>query len=245
MIKIDDLDFKLPNGQTIIKDLSCHIQPQDFIVLLGGNGSGKSTLIKCLNRYNLPSKGTITFDDVNIHKLGASVFAKKVITLTQFVRESLFFDLTIAENAYVIETAYDSELRKQRNKKLFREKLKSYLLHFNPTLANNLDEPLYNLSGGEQQILAFALYLQHQPEILLLDEHTSALDPKTADKVMKFTADIIKEKKLTCIMATHNLDFALEYGNRVIALNEGKIVYDSVGTDKASINRSTLLEKCY
>jgi putative ABC transport system ATP-binding protein len=123
--------------------------------------------------------------------------------------------------------------------------LQAYLRGFNAKLGDALKSPLYNLSGGEQQILAFALYLCHQPELLLLDEHTSALDPKTAAKIMQFTANIIKEKKLTCIMTTHNLDFAVEYGNRVIALNEGNIVFDSQDNESQKIDRQLLLEKCY
>ena len=101
------------------------------------------------------------------------------------------------------------------------------------------------MSGGEQQILAFALYLQHQPQVLLLDEHTSALDPKTAAKVMAFTAKTIAEKKLTCVMTTHNLDFALEYGNRVIALNQGELVYDQLKNTDEPIDRNFLLTQCY
>lgn len=245
MIDIKNLNFKLPNGLTILKDINCTIAPQDFIILLGGNGSGKSSLLKCLDRHYIPSKGTIHFNGKNIKKYNDNEFAISVITLTQFVRESLFFDLTIEENALQIALAYDPYLRKHFKKKVFLQALRDYLAHFNHKLADSLKEPLYNLSGGEQQILAFALYLKHQPKLLLLDEHTSALDPKTAKKVMQFTADIIKEKQLTCIMATHNLDFATEYGNRVMALNEGQLVYDSHGGPKSDLDRKFLLEKCY
>ena len=245
MIDVKNLNFSLPNGLHILKDINCAIAPQDFIVLLGGNGSGKSSLIKCLNRHYIPSKGTIHFNGKNIKKYNDNEFAISVITLTQFVRESLFFDLTIEENALQIALAYDPYLRKNFKKKAFLQELRDYLAHFNRKLADSLKEPLYNLSGGEQQILAFALYLKHQPKLLLLDEHTSALDPKTANKVMKFTAEIIKEKQLTCIMTTHNLDFATEYGNRVMALNEGRLVYDSKGQDKSDLDRKFLLEKCY
>lgn len=245
MIKINDLQFNLPNGLTILKDINCTIHPQDFVILLGSNGSGKSSLIKCLNRHYLPSQGSIELDGKDIKQYSDSEFALSVSTLTQFVRESLFFDLTIEENALQIALAYDPYLRKHFKKKSFLQELRDYLAHFNHKLATSLKEPLYNLSGGEQQILAFALYLKHQPKLLLLDEHTSALDPKTAAKVMQFTADIVKAKQLTCIMTTHNLDFAADYGNRVMALSEGQLVYDSLGEPKTTLDRHFLLEKCY
>ena len=242
MININNVSFKLPQGLSIIKDISCSINKHDFVVLLGSNGSGKSTLIKLLNRTYRPSSGEINLNKENINKFSDNVYAKKVITLTQFVRESLFFDLTIEENALMIETAYTPQ---QFSRPKFCERLKAYLLTFNAKLGSSLKSPLYNLSGGEQQILAFALYLRHQPELLLLDEHTSALDPKTAAKIMQFTADIIKKKKLTCVMTTHNLDFATQYGNRVIALNEGQIVFENKNNNEQPISRQLLLEKCY
>lgn len=245
MIELSNINFNLPNGTQIINKMNCTIKQHDFVVLLGGNGSGKSTLIKLINRLYIPTKGTIKFEGKNIKKYSDSEYAISIITLTQFVRDSLFFDLTIRENALMIALSYDPELRRHFKKKHFIAELKQYLAHFNSKLVRGLDEPLYNLSGGEQQILAFALYLKHQPKLLLLDEHTSALDPKTADKVMQFTDKIIKEKQLTCIMTTHNLDFATQYGNRVMALNEGKIVYDSSLQPNQPIDRNSLLEKCY
>jgi putative ABC transport system ATP-binding protein len=245
MIDIKNIKFNLPNGLKIIKGIDFHVKSGDFIVLLGGNGSGKSTLIKLINRHYLPTEGAVKIDGKNINKYSRSEYEISVITLTQFVRDSLFFDLTIAENAIMVETAYNPMLRKNFKKKIFLAELKIYLGNFNDKLATALNEPLYNLSGGEQQILAFALYLKHQPKLLLLDEHTSALDPKTAAKVMDFTNKIIQEKKLTCIMTTHNLDFALEYGNRVMALNAGRVVYDSEVTPEGRGERAFLLEKCY
>ena len=112
--------------------------------MLGSNGSGKSTLIKLLNRTYRPSSGEINLNKENINKFSDNVYAKKVITLTQFVRESLFFDLTIEENALMIETAYTPQ---QFSRPKFCERLKAYLLTFNAKLGSSLKSPLYNLSG--------------------------------------------------------------------------------------------------
>jgi putative tryptophan/tyrosine transport system ATP-binding protein len=238
LIDIKNLQFTLPHGMTLIDNVSFNVNPHDFIVLLGSNGSGKSTLIKLLNRAYPISGGEILFDDRSVKSISHQAFSKKVITLTQFVKDSLFFDLTIAENGKLIEESYHSHSLASR------QNLKTYLKGFNPKLAKALHTPINNLSGGEQQILAFALYLCHQPDLLLLDEHTSALDPKIADMVMAFTAKVIREKKLTCIMTTHNLEFALAYGNRVLALNHGKLVFEC-DKSQQTIDKNLLLEKCY
>ena len=245
MIKVSNVNFTLPSGTTLINDVSFEIAAHDFVVLLGSNGSGKSTIIKMLNRQYVPTSGKILLDNKNIESISHQQFSEDVITLTQFVRDSLFFDLTIAENAILIEESYYKNHKQRFNKKQFSADLKGHLSGFNTKLATSLNTPLFNLSGGEQQILAFALYLRHQPKLLLLDEHTSALDPKTGQAIMDFTAKIIRDKKLTCIMTTHNLDYALNYGNRLLAINNGQIVFSSAGADKKNMLKEVLLEKCY
>jgi putative ABC transport system ATP-binding protein len=244
MIKASNVSFTLPSGTTLINDVSFDIATHDFVVLLGNNGSGKSTIIKMLNRQYTPTSGKILVDNKDIGHISHQQFSEDVITLTQFVRDSLFFDLTIAENAILIEESYYKNHKQRFNKKQFLIDLKEYLSGFNTKLATSLNTPLFNLSGGEQQILAFALYLRHQPKLLLLDEHTSALDPKTGQAIMDFTAKIIREKKLTCIMTTHNLDYALHYGNRLLAINNGQIVFSSTKSQE-TITKEMLLEKCY
>ena len=244
MIKASNVNFTLPSGTTLINDVSFEVAAHDFVVLLGSNGSGKSTIIKMLNRQYVPTSGNILLNNKNIESISHQQFSEDVITLTQFVRDSLFFDLTIAENAILIEESYYKNHKQRFSKHQFIKSLGEYLSGFNTKLASALNTPLFNLSGGEQQILAFALYLRHQPKLLLLDEHTSALDPKTGQAIMDFTAKIIREKKLTCIMTTHNLDYALHYGNRLLAINNGQIVFRS---DKKHelVNKELLLEKCY
>lgn len=245
MIKVSNVNFTLPSGTTLINDVSFEIAAHDFVVLLGSNGSGKSTIIKMLNRQYVPTAGKIVLDNKNLESISHQQFSEEVITLTQFVRDSLFFDLTIAENAILIEESYYKNHKQRFNKKKFLNNLQEYLYSFNSKLATSLNTPLFNLSGGEQQILAFALYLRHQPKLLLLDEHTSALDPKTGQAIMNFTARIIRDKKLTCIMTTHNLDYALNYGNRLLAINNGQIVFSAANEEKGKITKEILLEKCY
>jgi putative ABC transport system ATP-binding protein len=245
LIQFSHVDFTLPNGTNIVNEISFEIKPLDFLILLGSNGSGKSSLIKLMNREYTPSGGEILLEGSPIQKISHQKLSSQVITLTQFVRDSLFLDLTVEENALLIEESYCQLSEQIFSKASFKKSLSHYLKPFNEKLSHSLYTPLSRLSGGEQQILAFALYLKHPPKLLLLDEHTSALDPKTGKMIMEFTHKIIQEKHLTCVMTTHNLDYALEYGNRLLAINHGKIVYDGNFEDKKAMTREKLLEKCY
>lgn len=228
--------------KTIIQDFSANIYPGDFIVLLGGNGSGKSSLLKLINRTYHHSSGTILLADKPIEQYKNTELRHKLITLTQFTTDSIFADLTLEENALLIESAlYQNDL----NQKTFLAELPTYLTTFHPTLYKSLKTQMKNLSGGEQQIAIFALYLRHQPDVLLLDEHTSALDPKKADYVMAFTQKMITEKKITCLMTTHALMYALKYGNRVMAIREGELIFDANAEKKAALTIEDLHQYCY
>jgi putative ABC transport system ATP-binding protein len=242
MLHVDHVEFCLPNGQVILKDINFTVNQGEFVLLLGSNGSGKSSLIRCINREYRITKGDIQFDHRSIHKINSKSYAQQVITLTQFVKDSLFFDLSIVENARLLDDCYG--FTEQHSSLPYREQLTQLLDQYHPTLSNAIEQPLFNLSGGEQQILAFALYLRYHPKLLLLDEHTSALDPKTAAMIMKFTAQVAKAKQLTCIMTTHNLDVIANYGNRVIALKEGQIQFDSINHPQP-LPTDELLAYCY
>lgn len=242
MLQIDHLDFSLPNGQVILKDINFTVKQGEFVLLLGSNGSGKSSLIRCINREYPLTKGHIQFESISIDSINPKTYAQKVITLTQFVKDSLFFDLSIVENARLLDASYAHTQNGCSDP--YQQQLQQLLDRYHPTLAKTIEQPLFNLSGGEQQILAFALYLRYQPKLLLLDEHTSALDPKTAAMIMKFTDQVIKEKQLTCIMTTHNLNVIANYGNRVIALKEGQLQFDSINYEE-KLPTDSLLAYCY
>jgi len=123
--------------------------------------------------------------------------------------------------------------------------LQEYLARFHVGLAKRINTPVKKLSGGERQILILALCLQHHPDLILLDEHTSALDPKTSVMIMEKTYQEVTKRGITCIMATHNLDFALQYGNRLLAINNGKIIYQVSAQNKLNLTKKDLLVNCY
>lgn len=243
LLSLAEVSLQIPmRPQPLVSDMSFAIKPQDFVVLLGSNGSGKSSLIKLMNRTLQPTAGNISLSGKQLQRYSNNEFAKKVMTVTQSSRDSLFVDMTVFENAQLWE------MRTSENKlgrKQLREEVRDYLHVISPKLASSLDTPVTYLSGGEQQILTLALCLRHKPDVLLLDEHTSALDPKTSERTMQRTAAAVKELDLTCIMTTHNLDYAMQYGNRLLALADGKIVHQADYEAKDSLDRHELLELCY
>lgn len=238
MIKLNHVSLHIQNGEKpILSDIHYHIKPQDFIILLGSNGSGKSSLLKLLDRRYTPTSGTIDIHNKLVTHYSHSALRKKIITLTQNYNEAVFNSLTVFENYLLIKKSHAT--RKEKN---FFE---NYIYAFNPNLSTKRDQLVEKLSGGEKQALALGLLMLYPPEILLLDEHTSALDPKTGDQLMKLTSQLIKAHKITCILATHDLDIALNYGNRILALRHSKIHQEINELEKIKLSRQALLETCY
>lgn len=245
ILELDKVYFNIPQREMpIVKNINFSVNSDDFLVLLGSNGSGKSSLIKLINGTYQLTSGQIKLQNQSLKNYKHQYLAKEIITITQDVNDSLFLDMTIAENGVLAE---------MRSKKMFSgiskaaqiESFKQYLAKFSLKLSENLDAKVKSLSGGEKQILVLALCLRYPPKLLLLDEHTSALDPKTASFIMQKTLGAIDQRKITCIMTTHNLDLALHYGNRLLALKEGEVVYVANANEKARISRAELLERCY
>src|SRR3989338_11023626 len=233
LVELNNICFSVGEKQ-IINSVSTAIFPGEFVVILGGNGSGKSTLLKLINRTYQQTSGTILFKNKPIASYDFKSLKKEMVTITQFISDSIFLELTVEENATLIES-----------QKIPCGELSHYLAQFNPTLSQALKTRVKNLSGGEQQMLAFALYLRHQPDLLLLDENTSALDPKKSDQVIEFTHDLVQKNKLTCLMTTHELNYALQYGTRLIAIHDGKIIFDVKDAEKKSLSMTDLLKNCY
>jgi putative tryptophan/tyrosine transport system ATP-binding protein len=235
LLEVDRVSFSVPGrALPILDEVNFTLRERDFLILLGGNGSGKSSLLKIINQYYQHTAGTVTY--------AKPLMKHNILTITQKPADSLFMELTVLENAILLESRSG---KKMRTRKLFVQELRNDLSTFNGRLADALQTPICQLSGGEQQILMLALCMRQQPKLLLLDEHTSALDPKTAEKVMQFTDTLIKRERMTCIMTSHHLDFSLRFGNRLLAMNQGQVVYQADAAQKATITRDDLLRCCY
>ncbi len=201
----------------------------DFVAVVGHNGSGKSSLLKLLSGQIPPTRGRITFNGISLSHIVANQHAKDFLTLSQHPEEKLFLDMTLLENI----TLWESRFPKHR--RVSPQDICN-LTHRATHYHNRLNQLMGNLSGGEKQAFLLALTLAHPPQILFLDEHTSALDPKAATQVMKLTHDAIVEHSMTVLMVTHRLDDALKYGNRLVVLREGKIIMDQIKSTTLTLN---------
>ncbi|ALA61706.1 ATP-binding cassette domain-containing protein [Rickettsia amblyommatis] len=216
----ENIQFKVKERtEPIIVETTLNIAKEEFVVILGHNGSGKSTLAKILAGYLKPTSGKVCLDQVRIDKIPKGQKASTLVTLTQKAEERLFTELTLEENIILWESRFSSNERLTSSELL---ELTGSPKRFLPLLA----QPLGKFSGGEKQIILLALSIAHPPKILFLDEHTANLDPKASLEVMKKTAEIIEKHKITSVMITHNLEDAVNYGERLIVLDSGKVVLD-------------------
>jgi putative ABC transport system ATP-binding protein len=245
LLQIKNISLHIPAVERwILKDINYTIHPGDIIIVLGGNGSGKSSLVKAIDGSYRCTKGKILLENKSISQLNRAEHARKIITLTQDMHGSLFLGMTVLENCLLAELRHHNvslKIASQIERTFFTD----YLKRFNPRLSHKLDTQVNRLSGGEKQSLALALCLFQPPQLLLLDEHTSALDPKTAESIMQHTYDEIQKHKITCLLTTHNLEIALQYGNRLLALKEGSVVLMADHAEKEKLTKQDLLARCY
>lgn len=234
MLKLNNISLNF-GQQSILSDIHLNVDQHEIVILLGSNGSGKSSLLKLIDRRYSVQKGNLMVNDISIEEYSQKKLAKTIITLTQNPLDSLFPKLTVKENCllacYRAENSHTS--------------FEDHLAQFNPKLVSHLNTLSGNLSGGEQQALVLALACLAKPKILLLDEHTSALDPHTAENLMRLTQEKIKAHGMTCIMSTHQLDHAIKYGDRLIALQNGRILKTYNKIEKASLSLEQIKKECY
>lgn len=246
MLKLDSI-YKIFNRSTInenvvFQGLSLDINDGDFITIIGGNGAGKSTLLNVISGSIPIESGKIILNDRDITNLEEYKRANYIGRIFQNPSLNVSPSLTILENISLsLNKGKSFDLKPCIDKKKI-EKIKSDLSEFNLGLENFLNVKVKLLSGGQRQALSLYMVCLRVPDIFLLDEHTAALDPKTSEKIMDLTEKIVEEKKLTTIMITHNLKQAINYGNRLIMMDKGKIILDIIGDEKKKLTASKLLE---
>jgi putative ABC transport system ATP-binding protein len=237
VVALSHLQVKL-GGNQVLKDINLTLNDGDFLVVLGGNGSGKSTLLKCIGGILSAFKGSVSFYGKKIENANSLAIRK----IHQNAADNLFLNMSVRENIMLYSMKIAHKLPFSLNDP---NKLKAYLDGFNKKLYGKLDTSVKLLSGGEKQALILAMVLLVPPKLLLLDEHTSALDPKSAVRIMELTAEKVREYNVTCIMTTHSLEDALQYGNRLLALNNGQITFRADKKAKQQIKRDDILRECY
>lgn len=230
------------NEKVALDHVSFHVEEGDFISVLGTNGAGKSTLLNVISGSLPNDSGSIILDGEDISSYPEYKRAKKIGRLFQDPLKGTAPNMTIEEN---LGLAYSRGKRttlsraiKKSDRSFFIEKLKELNLGLEERITTNVGL----LSGGQRQALTLLMATIVTPKLLLLDEHTAALDPKTATQVMEITDKIVKEHNITTLMITHNMRQALEYGNKTIILNEGKIVKVLEGEERKSTTVEDLLQ---
>ena len=228
------------NAKTALSDLSLHVNKGDFITIIGANGAGKSTLFNAVAGSFMTDSGNIILDGKDITLMPEHKRAKSIGRLFQDPMRGSAPGMSIEENMS-LAAGHGSWLSKisRKDKELFRERLA--LLGMG--LEDRMKQPVGLLSGGQRQALTLMMATFNPPKLLLLDEHTAALDPGTAEKVLELTKKIVDENNLTCLMITHNMQSALDLGNRTFMMNNGNIVYDVEGDERKKLHVSDLLQK--
>lgn len=226
------------NEKVALRDLSLEVDNGDFITIIGANGAGKSTFFNVIAGTFLPDSGTIILDDKNITMQPEYKRAKNIGRLFQDPKSGSAPGMTVEENLALAagHGGWFSAISKE-DKRLFRERLS--LLGMG--LEDRMQQPVGLLSGGQRQALTLMMATLHPPKLLLLDEHTAALDPATAEKVLSLTKQIVQENHLTCLMITHNMQSALDLGNRTLMMHNGGILYDLSGEERSKLSVSDLL----
>ena len=228
------------NEKRAISDLSLHLNAGDFVTIIGSNGAGKSTLFNAVCGDFLTDAGSIVLNGQDITFMPAYRRAKRIGRLFQDPMRGSAPGMTIEENlALAAGSGGWLSHVSQRDKKRFRDRLA--LLDMG--LEDRMKQPVGLLSGGQRQALTLLMSTMNPPWLLLLDEHTAALDPGTAEKVLKLTRDIVSEHKITTMMVTHNMNQALELGNRTLMMDGGNIVLDISGREREGLTVVDLLKK--
>lgn len=227
---------------TLFDDFSFKVEDGEFVAVIGSNGSGKTTLLNLACGTIRPEAGSIIFKGNDITKLPEHKRARSIGRVLQDPRLGTCGNLTILENMALADNKNKSfGLGAGVNKKRI-DHYRSLLETCGMGLENRMNVPVGNLSGGQRQAAALIIASMTDIDMLVLDEHTAALDPKSSETLMKITDRVVKEKSLTTLMVTHNLRFAIEYGTRLVMMHEGKCVMDIKGEEKKKANVDDLLK---
>ncbi len=233
---------ELGTEKEVFKNLNFQINDGDFITIIGSNGAGKSTLLNILNGQVTPDRGEILLNEVNLTNIERHKRAKWISQVYQNPSQGTAPSMTVLENL---------SMAKNKGKKFNftfgldiknLEFYKKQLATIGLGLENQLFTQVGLLSGGQRQCLSLIMATLNHPDILLLDEHTAALDPQTSEIILQKTKEIIEKNNITSLMITHNMQDAIDYGNRLIMLHAGEVIFDIKGIEKRKLTVEKLLE---
>lgn len=229
------------NERTALDDVDLHLEQSEFVTVIGSNGAGKSTLLNVVSGSYKADSGTVTIDGHNVTKLNDHQRARYIGRVFQNPSAGTAPHMTIEEN---LAMAFERGQRRLLHKGVTRAKRADFREHL-AVLEQGLEDRLKDwvglLSGGQRQSLSLLMATFSQPDILLLDEHTAALDPQRAELVTRLTGELVEKQQLTTLMVTHNMEHALRLGSRLIMMHGGRIILDVSGEKKQSMTVPDLL----
>ena len=230
------------NAKTALNGLDLTLEDGDFVTVIGGNGAGKSTMLNAIAGVWKPDYGTVEIDGVDVTNMPEHKRAQFLGRVFQDPMKGTAPDMEIAENLSIAARRGTRRKLRWGIRKNERAEYRELLATLELGLESRLSAKVGLLSGGQRQAVTLLMATLNRPKLLLLDEHTAALDPKTAAKVLQITNKLVTENKLTTLMITHNMHDAITYGNRLIMMHEGRILIDVSGEEKKKLTINQLLQ---
>jgi len=242
MLQINDISLTFypgtVNEKKVLEHLSLDVHEGDFISIIGANGAGKTTLFNAIGGTYLTDSGSITLDGQDITMQPDHIRSRKIGRLFQDTRFGTAPDMTLEDNlALAAGHGGWLSIKNKKDRDFFREKVADMGLG----MENKMHTPVGFFSGGQRQAVALLMSTINPPKLLLLDEHTAALDPAASERIMELTDKIVRENHLTCLMITHNMQMALDLGNRTVMMDKGRILYDVAGEERSRLTVPDLL----
>lgn len=231
------------NEKRALSNIDLTLEDGDFVTVIGGNGAGKSTLLNLIAGVYPADCGTISIDGNDVTKLPEYKRAKYLGRVFQDPMTGTAASMEIEENLAIAKRRGQKRSLRQGITRKERAEYKELLKSLDLGLEDRLSSKVGLLSGGQRQAITLLMATLQKPKLLLLDEHTAALDPKTAKKVLEMTKTIVERDNLTTVMITHNMHDAIRVGNRLIMMNNGRIIFDVSGEEKSRLTTAELLEK--
>lgn len=223
----------MPDEKVALDGLSLTLERGDFAVVIGSNGAGKSTMMNAVSGALMLDQGSVHIDGEDVTAMPTHARARHVARVFQDPMKGTAASMTIAENMLLAEMRQKPARLRWGLTAARRAAYREHLSYLGLGLENRLDTPVSLLSGGQRQSLSLIMAVSGEPDVLLLDEHTAALDPRTADLVLNATLRAVNALRLTTMMVTHNMAHAIDYGNRIIMLDAGKVRLELSGEEKA------------